>query len=265
MLKFHTVFSYLYAFLFSTKKPLAKKPKPWCISFLLEVLYGGWLLVRDAIMSVFVTSKDVQYLVLLKLLDSYVPLSLSIYSVVFKDNMAELYYESLLCCWVMFLMYRRRHYDKAPLIALSNIEYWKSIDHPLVSTLLSYVCAFEEYPVENFHSVLRAHTHITDTPEMISFASNEIDAQKDELRNFQSTFVPKRKQNFKHKNIDFLKIKAAEFIAKKFKLIFEKPNQGTLVKAPTKNIYISKIELKTFIHHRSSVQMDLTLCTNSLC
>ena len=117
LLKFHKVFSDLYAFLFRTKKPLAKKPKPWRLSFLLEVLYGGWLLVRDAIMSVFVTSKDVQYLVLLNLLDSYVPLSLSICSVVFKNNMAELYYESLLRCWVMFLMYQGRHYNKAPLIS----------------------------------------------------------------------------------------------------------------------------------------------------
>ena len=234
LLKFHKVFSDLYAFLFRTKKPLAKKPKPWRISFLLEVLYGGWLLVRDAIMSVFVTSKDVQYLVLLNLLDSYVPLSLSIYSVVFKNNMAELYYESLLRCWVMFLMYQRRHYNKAPLIALSNFEYWKSIDHPLVSTLLSYVCVFDEYPVENFHSVLRAHTRVTDTPEMISLAAKEIDAQKDELHDFKSTFVPVRKQNFTHKNIELLKIKAAEFLAKKFKLIFEKPNEGKLVKAPTK-------------------------------
>ena len=115
-----------------------------------------------------------------------------------------------------------------------NIEYWKSINHPIVPTLLSYVCAFDEYPVENFHSVLRAHTRITDTPEMISLAAKEIDAQKDELHNFQSTFLPKKKQNFTHKNIEFLKIKAAKFIAKKFKLIFEKPNQGTLVKVPTK-------------------------------
>ena len=143
-------------------------------------------------MSVFVTSKDLQFLVLLNLVDSYVPLRLSIYSIVFKDNMAELYYESMLRCWVMFSMYRRRHYDKAPLIALSNIEYWKSINHPFVPTLLSYVCAFDEYPVENFHSVLRAHTRITDTPEIISVAAKEIDAQKDELHNFQSTFVPKK-------------------------------------------------------------------------
>ncbi len=194
----------------------------------------GWLLVRDAIMSVFVGSRDVQYLVLLNLLHTYVPLSLCIYSVVFRNNMADLYYESLLRCWVMFLMYRRRHYDKAPLIALSNFEYWKSIDHPIVSTLLSSVCAFDEYPVENFHSFIRAHTRVTDTPEMISLAAKEIDAQKHELGEFKSAFLPSRKQNFAHKNVEVLKIKAAEFLTNKFKSVLEKPNEGKLVRAPTK-------------------------------
>ena len=48
---------------------------------------------------------------------------------------------------------------------------------------------------------------------MISLATKEIDAQKDELRNFQSTFVSK-KSKILHKNIEFLTIKAAGFIAK---------------------------------------------------
>ena len=125
-------------------------------------------------MSAFVASKDVQYLVLLKLLDTYIPLTLCIYSIVFRDNMVDLYFESLLRCWVMFLMYQRRHYEKAPLIALSNFEYWKNINHPLVATLMSSICAFDEYPAGNF-----------DTPEMISLAAKEIDARKHELGSFQ--------------------------------------------------------------------------------
>ena len=153
--------------LFSSVQNIScKKPKPWRISFILEVLYGGRLLVHDAIMLVFVSSKDVQYLVLLNLLHTYVPPSLCIYPVVFRDNIAGLYYESFLCCWVMFLMYWRKYYDKASLITVSNFEYWKSIDHPLVSTLLSSVCAFD---------VLRAHKKVTDTLEMISLAAKGID------------------------------------------------------------------------------------------
>ena len=234
LLKFHPLFADLYAFLFDTKKPLAKKPRPWRISYLLEALYDGWLLIREAIMSVFVSSKDVQYLVLLNLLDNYFPLSLCIYSVVLKDNMADLYFESLLRSWVMFLMFQRRHYDKAPLIALSNVEYFRNIDHPLFSTLMSSVCAFDEYPVENFHSVLRERTRVTDTPEMISLAAKEIDARKHELREFQTAFVPEKKKNFSHKNVEILKIKAAEFLTKKFKTILEKPNAGKLVRGPSK-------------------------------
>ena len=47
----------------------------------------------------------------------------------------------------MFMVFRRRHYDKALLVALSAFMYSKENDHPL-----------DEYPVENFHSILRSGT-----------------------------------------------------------------------------------------------------------
>ena len=52
LLNFHQVFADLYSFLFGRKAKLAKKPKPWRISLLFEVMYGRWTLVRDMIMSV---------------------------------------------------------------------------------------------------------------------------------------------------------------------------------------------------------------------
>ena len=131
VLKFYPFFKDLFAFVFGSKRALAKKAKPWRISLLLVVLYGGWLLIRDAIFSVFAGSKDVQFLTLLNLLDIYIPLTLSIYSVKFNANKADLYYDSMLQCWIMFKTFRRKHYDKALLIALSSMEYWKSIEHPL--------------------------------------------------------------------------------------------------------------------------------------
>ena len=123
----------------------------------------------------------------------------------------------------MFLMYQRRHYDKAPLIALSNFEYWKNINHPLVAILMSSICAFDEYPVGNF-----------DTPEMISLAAKEIDARKHELGSFQSVFAPARKENFASKNVEIIKIRAAKFLTKILKSVFENSNEGKLVKGPTK-------------------------------
>ena len=98
LLKFYPFFAELYSFLFDGKKSLAKKPKLWQISLLLEVVYGGWLIVRDAILSVFGVSKDIQFLTLLNLLDTYVPMSLCIYSVIFRDNMADLYFQPLFWC-----------------------------------------------------------------------------------------------------------------------------------------------------------------------
>ena len=53
LLIYHEIFADLYTFLFGKKAKLAKKPKPWRISLLLEVVYGGWTLIRDMILSVF--------------------------------------------------------------------------------------------------------------------------------------------------------------------------------------------------------------------
>ena len=72
LLKFYDIFADLYTFIFGKKAKLAKKPKPWHISLLLEVIYGGWTLIRDIILSMFYKSKDVQFLTLLNLLDNHV-------------------------------------------------------------------------------------------------------------------------------------------------------------------------------------------------
>lgn len=243
LLKFHGFFSDMYAFLFGGKRKLARKPKPWRISLLLEVCYGGWLLVRDAVLSVFAKSKDIEFLSLITLLDTYIPLCLSIYAVTFRDNKADLYYDSLVRCWIMFLMFRRRHYDKALLIALSNMEYWKGIGHPLAETITSSLVGFDEYPVENFHSVLRSRTRETDSAERVNLMAREIDARKHELHNFQLTFVPKIKHNFSHKNVKILQVKAAEFLKAKMKKIVDMPGQAKQVKNPKKGQRVVKWKL----------------------
>ena len=229
LIKFHALFAELYAFLFNAKKPLARKPKPWRIPFLLEVAYGGWSLVWDEILAAFSNCKDIEYLTFLNLLDNYIPTTLCIYSLVFKSNMADEYYQSLFRCWVMFLMFRRRHYDKAPLIALSNVEYWKQVGHPIIIAISSSLSAFDEYPVENFHSLLRARTTITDKADRISLKGREIDSRKHELHDFKSTFVPPRKFAFSRKNIDSLKVKAAEYITEKFANFVQNAGQATKV------------------------------------
>ena len=127
----------------------------------------------------------------------------------------------------MFVVFQRRHYNKALLITLSLFQYWQENAHSMFDTLRHYLVAFDEYPVENFHSVLRARTKETDTPEQIAFKAKEIDACKHELHSFKSVFVPPRKFNYSSKKINTLKAKAAEFLTNKFEAISNQPNVAT--------------------------------------
>ena len=150
----------------------------------------------------------------------------SIYSIAFKCNKFELFVQSLLHCWVMFVIFRRRHYDKALLITLSTIIYWQENGTSMFETIHQHLPSFDEYPVENFHSVLRKQTKETDTADEISHKAKEIDACKHELHSFQSVFVPQRKFNYSRKHIHSLKMKAAEFLTLKFESIYNNPNMA---------------------------------------
>ena len=102
---FRPIFAELYSDLFVKKAKLAKKPKAWKVSLLLEVFYGGRTLIRESILPVFCFCKDIEFLTLVNLVDNYVPLVLSIYSIVFKCNDYQLYCKSLLRVWVMFMVF----------------------------------------------------------------------------------------------------------------------------------------------------------------
>lgn len=225
---YHEIFAELYQFLFGENAMLAIKPKPWRISLLLEITYGGWTLVRDVILPVFNKCKDIEYLTLLNLLDNYVPLVLSIYSIIFKSNNLELYREALLHCWIMFVVFGRRHYNKALLVMLSLIQHWQKKSPSMFHIIHHYLTALDEYPVENFHSILRGRTKETDTAEQIALKAKEIDQCKHELHSFKAAFVPTKRFNFSSKKINNLKEKAAKFLAKKFKTLNDNQNMAAL-------------------------------------
>ena len=67
--------------------------------------------------------------------------------------------------------------------------------------------AFDEYPIENFHSVLRARARATDNGDQINLMAKEIDACKHELQTFKALFVPPRKFAFSSKKVNELKNK----------------------------------------------------------
>ena len=80
----------------------------------------------------------------------------------------------------MFVVFRRRHYNKALLIMLSTFLHWQGNAPSTFKIIREHLAAFDEYPVENFHSVLR-RTKDTDTADEIAAKAKEIDACKNEL------------------------------------------------------------------------------------
>ena len=226
---FHAIFKDFYSFLFGQKAILAHKPKPWRQSLLIEVLYGGWSLIRSEVISIFSHCKDIEYLTLLNLLDNYCPLVLSIYSIVFKNNYADHYFQSVLRCWVMLSVFKRRHYDKALLILLTKFEHLKAIDHPLFMVISQFLVAFDEFSVENFHSILRGRTKSTDNGTQIRLQARGIDACKHELHEFNSWFVPPRKYNFSTSKIKTLKFKTSEYLVGKCKTLLTSPVKAKML------------------------------------
>jgi len=83
--EFLRFFQKIYTKLFPRSK-LPKSPRPWRISLVLELVYGGWLFIREAVKETFKVCKDTEYMTLLNLLDNYIPLVLTIYSTTFKLN-----------------------------------------------------------------------------------------------------------------------------------------------------------------------------------
>lgn len=148
----------MYKSVFGKVKKLAAKPKPWRINLLLYLAHEGWLLIKKYVMRKFGRSKDISYVTFLDLLDNLIPATLDIYAYLFRNNKFEEYIDTIFRLWTTMRRFHRHNYDKIMLAFLSDICYWKKIQHPIINTLETHLNVFDEYPVENFHSLLRRHT-----------------------------------------------------------------------------------------------------------
>lgn len=219
---FKPFFRKVYAYLFPRSK-LAEKPKPWRINLILEIVYGAWTIIRNSVKSTFVKCKDVQYSTLLNLLDNYLPLVLSIYSITLKRNNFPEYKQAMIRIWTMFLCFKRRHYNKAPLVWLSGIAHLAAHFHDLYATISKYPNILDEYPVENTHGILRAQTKPGDTAAVLTERAKSIFESKERQSNFRSVFTPHKQSSFSHNQLQNLKMKCAEFLTE----IVEKMSKQT--------------------------------------
>ena len=246
--QYHFFFEIIYHDLFGTNKILAQKPKPRLINLILNLTFYGWKNIRNLIINRFGNTKDIEYLMMIDLLDNSLPLTLDIYTKLFRCRFFEGYLESVVKIWILFQRLNRHNYNKAPLIFLSDVFYWTLNDHPILDTLKNNLPIFNDYFVENFHSSLRYQTAESNTDKQIIQKAKIIDIERND-DGFKNTFINTRNTNVSKVKLISLEKKVSLSLLSLFDIIYH--NIG---KSSNNNNY-NVFELPSFNNRNVDVKL----------
>ena len=128
----------------------------------------------------------------------------------------------------MFLCLERWHYNKAPLVWLAMVTHW-GMHHPgLYQMLQSNLVLFDEYPVENAHSIIRARTNNSDTAEQLIQKAKASFQAKQAQTNFREHFTPTKHLLISQNSLSKLKAKCAKILADIFAEIAKHPGNAVI-------------------------------------
>lgn len=211
-------FNKMFRSIFGPNKILAQKPKPWRINLLLDLLNRGWKKISHIILNKFPTNcKDVEYRMMVDLLDNIIPSTLDIYAVLFRSGSFDEYIETIIRIWSFALRWKRKNYNKAPLAFLSDYFYWKENSHPFSESIKTYLVNFNDYYVENIHSQIRANTTTLDSASAIINDAYLLDLHDQTTIN---TFKNYRKYPYKEPVLEELTNRTSIFLLDHFHLIY---------------------------------------------
>ena len=258
---YHSFFKTMYEEIFPGSK-LADKPKPWRRTLILELVFGGWTLIRNDIRKAFQNCKSKEYQIIVNLLDNYIPLSLSTYSVIFKLNLFEEYFMAVVRIWIMFYCFNRKNYNKAPLVWLSNILFWKRSCPNIFETIKKSLHVTDEYPVENTHSILRANTSPNDSASELTKKAKMLFQSKANLHNFSSVYTPPKSFTFSKNQLKYLKLQTAKFLVRVFKFISGKTQESDSLDPhlPTDDVRAFPLAYRTCRTPNPNLRCDLPGC-----
>ena len=227
VLNFHPLLKHIYEAVFPGKN-LADHPKPWRIQFTLEMVYGGWTLIRRTVKTIFQNCKDIQYGTLLNFLDNYCPLVLTSYNILFKTNNFAAYYDSIIRIWVMMYSFRRHHYNKLLLIWLSFIKFWQGneLTHDIFNIYAKHLSVVDESTVEYVHSVIRRHTADSATEEQLKETIKAVFGTSQRQSNFKSIFTPPKNYVFSRIQLKYLHSRVANVLVSIFTRIAASPEES---------------------------------------
>jgi hypothetical protein len=156
-------------------------------------------------------------------------------------------------------VYDWRNYNKAPLFFLSDVWYWESINHPILEILKKHLVSFSDYPVENYHSLIRRQTRETDTPDQLSRTARVINCLRHD-NVFRDTFVSSTRYPYRKEDLIGLTNRASIFLLELF----------TDVKNNTGKSKWTKRDRNKFSCHLATLNIDvdqrhLPMAFNSEC
>ncbi|KAJ7370636.1 hypothetical protein OS493_031051 [Desmophyllum pertusum] len=106
-------------------------------------------------------------------------------------------------------------------------SHWRKYAPQLYELLCKYITIFDEYPVENTHSILRAQTKSSDTADQLRKKAKSIFQSKDKQSNFRSFFTAPKQFSFSHNQLQFLKVRCAQLLSSMLKKISQSPGQSS--------------------------------------
>ncbi|KAF0496968.1 hypothetical protein F8M41_020848 [Gigaspora margarita] len=186
---FYSFFKKLFHSVFGLRKKFAKKPRPWRINLLLELVYSAWIKIRSLITEKFgPLCKFTEYQTLIDLIDNIISA-------------------------------KRKNYNKAPLAFLSDIFYWEQNNPPIKEVIKLFLVNFNDYWIENIHSRIRSSTTCKDNADNIQKQAYLLDANKHSA--FKEAFMNTKHYPYSPSELEFLTNKTCLFLLQQFQLVFE--------------------------------------------
>ncbi|CAG8803206.1 7115_t:CDS:2, partial [Gigaspora rosea] len=204
--------------------------------FLVFWTHAGWQIIKEYVIVRFGLSKDIGYRTFFDLLDNLIPATLDIYTILFRGNHFDEYVSTVFRLWSVMKRFNWHNYDKILLAFISDIHYWKMTGHSIIDTLKNHLNIFDEYPVENFHSLLRHHTNAkVNTAKSLRRDALFIDNLRHN-NDFITSFASKRDYPYTKKDLDELVKATAIFLLDFFENVWkyqgkmEKKVEGKIIK-----------------------------------
>jgi len=217
ILQYHFLFDELHQHLYS--RPLQQKPVPGLCSLLLSSLLLGWLMIREKIIQKFNMCKDVEYVIMLFLLDEILPLGFFQYTTMFCSGDLDNYVAVMVRVTLLFIIWKRRHYNRSSISMLSDIKHQMENVKDYFQRKKDWLALFTEKKVEIFHSELRSNIAPWLDAEAIKKIAKCVSAQRFQM-SFKHNFVNNQNKN-QSVNRDWSVVAgaSAEYLLRKFKKI----------------------------------------------